>query len=94
MTETTAAPRLLAILRRSPGIRSTAYLGAMAGVIILASRAARDVDNPHPYHIHHIAFPSVVVITGLFARMRPEDWEAWQRLPCWQDLKQLVGGAE
>lgn len=93
MTETAAAPRLITFLRRSHGIRSAAYLGSMVGVIILATRVARDADNPHPYHVHHIAFPGVVVITGLFACLRPEDKEMWWQLPQSQDLKHLVSGA-
>lgn len=93
MIESRPVPQLIVFLRRSPGIRSAAYLGSMVGVIVLATRAARDIDNPQPYRIHHIAFPAVVVLTGLFARLRPEDWEAWRQLPRGRDLQHLVGGA-
>lgn len=92
MTEATTAPRLIVLLRRNAGLRSLAYLGSMVGIILVATRTARNADNPQPYHIHHIAFPGVLVITALFARLRPEDAASWRQLPQRQDVLHLVGG--
>lgn len=93
MPQTMTVQPLATLLRRNAGVRSVAYLGSMIGILLVATRAAKTADTPHPYHIHHLAFPGVIVLTGLFARLRAEDWEAWRRLPCEQDFKHLAGGA-
>lgn len=84
---------VIRLLRRSPAARSAAYLGSMVGVLALAMRAARGSDATTPYYYQHLAFPGVLALTGLFARLRPEDWATFRRMPQPIDLMQAAGGA-
>lgn len=92
-TPASDAPRIIAVLRRSSGLRSAAYLSSMVGVLWLASRVPHNTESPLPHNVHTFAFPGVVIVTGCFASLRPDDWAAWRRLPRRQDIADLTRGA-
>lgn len=86
----TASP--IQLLRDSAAARSLAYYSSMVGVLLTCYRLPRDRTNPFEEHIHPQAFPSVVAITDLFTRLRPEDRAGWIQQPTTADLADLARG--
>lgn len=92
MTEQTTIPTPLAILRDSAGVRSAAYLGSMAGVLLLSMGVPRNASHPFLKNVHPITFPAVLLITDAFTQLRPADRATWTTLPTRRNLTDLARG--
>jgi len=83
---------VVALLRKSAVLRSTSYLASMVGVLATSSVVHRRYAAGTADHVHPIAFPGVVGITYLFARLRPADTVGWNRTPSRHDYAELAAG--
>lgn len=92
MTERSPTAAVVNLLRRSAGVRASAYFASMVGVLLTASRLPYDPENPFTQAVQPKAFPSVVALTDLFTRLRPEDRATWTRQPTRDDLADLAQG--
>lgn len=92
MTEQSPTTTVVSLLRRSAGIRASAYFASMVGVLLTASRLPYDPENPFTEAVQPKAFPGVVAITDLFTRLRPEDRATWTRQLTRDDLADLAQG--
>jgi hypothetical protein len=84
--------QLCSALRKSPHLRSAAYLSLMAGLLTLSNEVTKKLDRSPYFNIHPLAFPFVVVSTYWFTRLRPEDVAHWQKAPNAHDLGNLAKG--
>jgi membrane protease YdiL (CAAX protease family) len=92
MTEQAPTTAVVNLLRRSAGVRASAYFASMVGVLLTASRLPYDPKNPFTQAVQPKAFPGVVALTDLFTRLRPEDRATWTRQPTQDDLADLARG--
>jgi membrane protease YdiL (CAAX protease family) len=91
-----ALDRMNRALRASPALRSAAYLSAAAGSAELMHRLIHNPESQDPfasYNFHYPLLPTTLALTYCFARLDPQDTQAWQQWPSRTDVRKLCLGA-
>jgi membrane protease YdiL (CAAX protease family) len=95
-TPATAMDTMNRALRASPALRSAAYLSAAAGSAELMHRLIHNPESQDPFasfQFHYPLLPTTLALTYCFARLDPQDTQAWQQWPSRTDVKDLCNGA-